>query len=77
MNRKEHIAQNIRYLRLSQGLTQDSLAKIAGVSKVQIQRVETLRRGTSIAFLDKLAKALGKSLEELVNDDYVDEDNTE
>jgi ribosome-binding protein aMBF1 (putative translation factor) len=52
------LAQAIIKKRLSKGLTQASLAKKMGTKQSAIARVESGNYNPSIAFLEKIAKAL-------------------
>ncbi|GAB5416056.1 MAG: hypothetical protein Crog2KO_01560 [Crocinitomicaceae bacterium] len=51
--------QNIRRIRLEKDLTQEELAEGAGISQVQIARIEAGRINTSISTVVAIAKALG------------------
>ena len=61
---RDHIAQNVRRLRLEAGLTQDKLAVIAGISSVKM--IESGRRG-SLPTLEKIAEALSSKLGRVVS----------
>ena len=66
MTDKPRIGANLARLRLDRDMTQEALAKIAGVSRVTVGKVE---RGTSLpraATLRALAEALGVRVAELV-----------
>ena len=49
----------VKRLRLDRGLTQETLAKKAGVHRVYIAQIEGQTKVPSVATLEKLAKALG------------------
>lgn len=51
--------QNVRKIRLDKGLTQEELAESAGISQVQIARIEAGKINTSISTVVAIAKALG------------------
>jgi len=62
------ISENIKKLRTKLGLTQDDLAKKADIKYTTLMKVES---GTvnkpSVQTMAKIAKALGVSIEELLN----------
>lgn len=62
------IAQRIRKERTAQGMSLDRLAKMVGVSKMTLHRVETGKTSPSIALLADIANALEKSLTGLIED---------
>jgi transcriptional regulator with XRE-family HTH domain len=49
----------LKTLRESKGLTQEQLAKRAGISRAYLARLETGRHDPHLSRLRKLAKALG------------------
>lgn len=53
----------IRFLREEKGLTQEELARMAGVERDQLSRYETGRRKPSVERAIRLAKALQVSVE--------------
>jgi len=58
----------LREMRLRQGLTQDKLAEISGVSQVYISRLEVKnKQSAGYVVLKKLAIALGCSIEDLLD----------
>jgi transcriptional regulator with XRE-family HTH domain len=66
------IGVKIKRLRTKKGLTQAALAKKVGVSRVHLANLESPdsaahHRTPSLALLDKLAKALGVKVSELVD----------
>jgi len=61
------IGKNIRKIREEAGMNQRELAKKAGISHQYISDVERGRATPSIAFLEKIAKALGVRLAILLN----------
>lgn len=51
--------KNVRRLRLERDLTQEELAEGAGISQVQITRIESGKINTSISTVVAIAGALG------------------
>jgi transcriptional regulator with XRE-family HTH domain len=49
----------VKRLREKKGLTQEALAKAAGVHRVYVAQIETRVKVPSLATLEKLARALG------------------
>lgn len=63
------IRKNIRYLRNRGKLTQEELAKLAGISYVTITKIERgVVNNPRVWTLIKIAKALGVSLDNLTAD---------
>jgi transcriptional regulator with XRE-family HTH domain len=56
----------LKQLRESRGLTQEALAKRAGISRAYLARLEMGRHDPHLSRLRKLAKALRVSVAELV-----------
>src|SRR5262249_24203991 len=54
----KRLGMTIKRLRERRGLTQAALAKRAGVHRVYLAQIETQTKVTSIATLEKIAKAL-------------------
>lgn len=63
------IGERIRKERTARGLSLAQLAKMVGVSKMTLHRVETGKTSPSIALLGDLAQALEKSLTGLLEDE--------
>lgn len=65
---RKHISNRIRELRAKRGLTQQKLAEVAGLDYKTIQRLEgkTPRRYPNIDTLEKIARALGINVSELL-----------
>ena len=63
---QRRLMMNIKRLREHNGLTQDALAKKAGLSWGYIARLEIGRHDPSLSTLVKLAKALKVTVGELV-----------
>ena len=60
---REEVAQQLREVRKSQGMTQESLADRVGTKKSNISRLESGRYNTSLDFLVKVAGGLGKQIQ--------------
>jgi transcriptional regulator with XRE-family HTH domain len=60
------LGRRIQRLREARGLSQEALAEKAGLSRGYLARVETGRHEPSLSMLDKLAKALGVPVAELL-----------
>lgn len=63
---RQEIGQRLRGLRESRGMTQDSLARAAGVGRITLIRIETGQRSPRYETLVRLAKALDVELGELL-----------
>jgi transcriptional regulator with XRE-family HTH domain len=55
----KYIATRLKKLRLEQHLTQETLAKKAGINANFYARIERDERGLSLAKFEKIVKALG------------------
>ena len=60
---REEISQQLREVRKSQGMTQESLADRVGTKKSNISRLESGRYNPSLDFLVKVAGGLGKQIQ--------------
>ena len=61
------LAQNIRKLRLKKGLSQEKLARLAGISNATLVKIEgEVAREPTITTVMKIAGALGMSIDGLV-----------
>ena len=67
--------KKIRYLRKKQGLSQEQLAKMSGLSRYTIINFESGKRDPRIKDLRKIAKALNVSIEELISENETDGSN--
>lgn len=56
------IGNNLRHLRLAQGMTLDALAEASGVSRAMISRIERSETSPTAQLLDRICAALGTSL---------------
>jgi transcriptional regulator with XRE-family HTH domain len=59
-------ASNMRTLRLAKKLSQEELADACGLHRTYVGSVERAERNVSIDNMEKIANALGVSVEELV-----------
>jgi transcriptional regulator with XRE-family HTH domain len=62
------VAANVRHFRQAKDLSQDQLAHLAGVHRTYIGAVERCEKNISIDSMEKIAIALGCSLQELLED---------
>lgn len=62
----EHVALNLRRLRVQAGLSQEALARLAGLSRRMINGVEAGQTNISLSNLDHVAAALGVTFVDLV-----------
>ena len=60
---REEVAQQLREVRKSQGMTQELLADRVGPKKSNISRLEGGRYNPSLDFLVKVAGGLGKQIQ--------------
>lgn len=58
MKLRERFAQNVIKYRKGVGLSQENLAKAAGVSRAHMGRIENTRHAANIDTLEKIAVAL-------------------
>lgn len=61
------MGRKIRTIRTSKGLTLDQLSKLSGVSKSRLSDLENGLGSPTIATLQKIAKALRVSIEDLLD----------
>ena len=66
---RQILSQNLRMLRLEQGLSQEQLAGIAGLHRTYVGSVERGERNISIDNIEKLANALGCNVTRLLEKD--------
>ena len=59
MNLRERVAKNIMDRRKSVGLSQENLARCAGISRAYVGKIENARFSASIDTIEKIALALG------------------
>jgi len=60
------VAARVKQLREQHDMTQEQLAKKAGLSRPYLARLETARSNPSLSTLEKLAKALGVPVKTLL-----------
>jgi transcriptional regulator with XRE-family HTH domain len=60
------LAQNLRRLRLSAGLSQEALASLAGIHRTYLSSVERGERNLTISNVFRIAAALGVDPRELL-----------
>lgn len=60
--------QRVKELRISNGYSQEKLAELADLDRTYIPGIEGGKRNVSIVVVEKLAKAFGISLSEILND---------
>ncbi|KAF1069573.1 MAG: HTH-type transcriptional regulator SutR [Pseudomonas citronellolis] len=65
-NVQVHVAENVRRLRHDAGLSQDALARVAGVSRRMLVGIEGGETNASLAILDRIAAALEVTFSDLV-----------
>ncbi|NFQ83940.1 helix-turn-helix transcriptional regulator [Clostridium sporogenes] len=69
------IGENIKKTRKKQGLTQKSLAEKANISRSYLADVENNRYNPSIDVLNKIAKSLGITAQQLLKDNIDEKDD--
>ncbi len=62
----DHLAANVKALRLNRGLTQEQVAHTAGLSLSDVGRIERGERDPGVRVLAKLARGLSATVEDLV-----------
>jgi transcriptional regulator with XRE-family HTH domain len=60
------LAMRLKQLREKRGMSQEALAKEAGISRSYLARLETARQDPTLTTLEKLAKALRVKIGALV-----------
>jgi|TARA_B110000240_G_C13509007_1_gene458037 transcriptional regulator with XRE-family HTH domain len=66
MDIKQKFGKRLKELRLQKGLSQEALANIAELDRTYIPSIEKGERNVSITVIEKLAKALGLSMTDLI-----------
>ena len=66
MDISKNLGSSLEYLRKARGLTQEQLAKIAGLPRTTLSHIESGEGNPSLKTLSKLALALGVPYEELL-----------
>lgn len=62
-------AAHMRRIRLAKGLSQEDLAELANLHRTYVGSVERAERNVSIDNMERLAKALGCQISELLKED--------
>lgn len=62
---KEKLGKRIKELRIAKGLSQEKFALLIGMDRTYFASVESGKRNISIVNIDKIAKGLDVTLEEL------------
>ena len=63
---RDTLARNLRLLRARRGISQEQLADLAGLHRTYVGSVERGERNISIDNVEKLARALGVTVADLV-----------
>jgi transcriptional regulator with XRE-family HTH domain len=66
MDVRKRVAQNLRRLRVTQGVSQENLAVDADIDRTHVSRIERAIENPTILVLDRLAGALGVDVSELL-----------
>lgn len=72
MTAKELLGAKIRYIRKSKNIAQEKLSEMAEISPRQMVRIEMGQSFPTIDNLEKIASALGVSIQSLFENDYYD-----
>jgi XRE family transcriptional regulator, master regulator for biofilm formation len=69
------IGERIKYLRLRKGYSISRLAKEAGVSKTYLSNLDRgIQNNPSLQFLEKVAERLGITVDQLISDEFKQDD---
>jgi transcriptional regulator with XRE-family HTH domain len=63
---QERFGQRLRKLRIQKGLSQEKLAELAGLHRTYVSGVERGERNISLVNIERLAKALGVPMADLM-----------
>jgi len=66
MDVRERVALNLQRLRREKGLSQEELADLAHIHQTYLSGVERGKRNPTVTVLQRIAKALGADVEDLV-----------
>lgn len=72
MTVKELLGAKIRYIRKSKNIAQEKLSEMAEISPRQMVRIEMGQSFPTIDNLEKIASALGVTIQSLFENDYYD-----
>lgn len=64
---KIKLGVRVKQLRISKGYSQEQLAELADLDRTYIPGIESGKRNVSIVVLEKLAKAFGINISDLMN----------
>jgi len=64
---REALAANLRQIRTERDLSQEALAELVGIHRNYLGGIERRERNVSLDNLERIARALGISLAELVS----------
>jgi len=68
VNTLKHLGEKVRKIRLERGLSQEKLALLSGLHRTYVGAVERGERNVTLKNVEKLAKTLDVTLEELFRD---------
>lgn len=68
MDGRARVARNVRRLRVAAGLSQEAFAVDAGLDRTYISRIERTLENPTVAALEKIARALGVDIVDVVAD---------
>lgn len=68
-NLRSIFARNLRVRRLERGLSQESLAELAGLHRTYVSSVERCERNITLDTVERLADAVGSGPVDLLKDD--------
>lgn len=66
MTARQTFAHNLRKIRVSQGISQEKLADLAELHRTYVSSVERCERNITVDNMEKLARALGVDIRELL-----------
>lgn len=66
MSARQDFARNLRKIRQSQGISQEKLADLCDLHRTYVSSVERGERNIAVDNMERLAKALGVDLRELL-----------